>query len=226
MPSQPLRYIVRQLLLRSPLRHYALYRYEYNFTPEQLCFLCKCLGASENIDGSILEIGCAFGHTTVFLNKHLDAIGSKRKYTCIDTFSGFTSDDIQVEVAERNKNADQLRHGFSENSLNRFNMTMNFNHVDRVKGIKADVSTVDFALLGPISFCLLDVDLYRPTKNCLPKIFEQLSVGGKIVIDDCLPQNRYDGAYQAYMEFTQERGLTPMFECGKLGIITKNTEVK
>jgi hypothetical protein len=42
--------------------------------------------------------------------------------------------------------------------------------VERVKSITADVFNFDFRSIAPISFCLLDVDLYLPIKNTLPKI--------------------------------------------------------
>src|SRR5262245_32818740 len=47
-------------------------------TPPQLCFLCKCIKDVRNVDGIILEVGCAYGATTVFLNKYLDAQGSEK----------------------------------------------------------------------------------------------------------------------------------------------------
>ena len=48
-----------------------------------------------------------------------------------------------------------------------------------------------------------------------------LSPGGMIVVDDCVPNNMFDGALQAYTEFLAEIGVTPCFKLDKLGILQK-----
>jgi hypothetical protein len=63
--------------------------------------------------------------------------------------------------------------------------------------------------------------LYLPTKKSLPKLFDALISGGAIVCDDVLNNNVYDGAYQAYMEFCEERGFKPEFIGNKGGVIRK-----
>ena len=73
-----------------------------------------------------------------------------------------------------------------------------------------------------ISFALVDVDLYKPTAAALPKIWERLSPGGVIVVDDCRPGDyKYDGSLQAYLEFAQTIGEEPEYRAGRLGIINK-----
>jgi hypothetical protein len=82
-----------------------------------------------------------------------------------------------------------------------------------------------------VAFCLLDVDLYRPVKLGLAKIYPLLSLGGMIVIDDCWSKSKhlwvdgigeaYDGAMQAYQEFTREHRLPEKFVETKLAIIER-----
>jgi len=202
----------------TPLRRYFHYRYMYNFTPEQLSFFIHCLNQVRDVPGDILEIGCATGNTTCFLNRHLQVSGIKKVYCCIDTFSGFTRGDIAFETVERGKNRRHLT-GFRTNSLKRFKYMLKRNGCEQVKCIKADVKTCNFS--SPVSFCLLDVDLYLPTLYALKAIWPLLSPGGMIVIDDCLPNDTFDGALQAYTEFARYEGISTYFMLEKLGVISK-----
>jgi hypothetical protein len=90
-----------------------------------------------------------------------------------------------------------------------------------VELVQEDAAMFEYASLRQIAFCLLDVDLYIPTSIALPKIFEILSPGAMIVVDDCIPDDRWDGALQAYTEFVKSRGLPVNIVGKKLGIIEK-----
>jgi hypothetical protein len=48
-----------------------------------------------------------------------------------------------------------------------------------------------------------------------------LSPGGIIVIDDCKQGNQWDGAMQAYSEFTETEKIRPRFLLDKLGLLQK-----
>src|SRR5437762_1498413 len=65
---QNLRRLIRRILFQTPLRPSLLYRYEYFFWPRELAFLCDQLAATLEVEGHFVEIGCARGATTVFLN--------------------------------------------------------------------------------------------------------------------------------------------------------------
>lgn len=214
--------LAKAVLLRSPFREYFFPRYTYNFSPPQLCFLCQCVEATKHVDGFIAEVGCATGYTTVFLNRLMDVQGIEKTYYAMDTFSGFVAKDIDVEVTDRGKKPDFFT-GFQTNKKKWFDATMRQNGISRVRSIEADVNEYDLTTLGPLSFVLLDVDLYRPMKKTLPEIYEVLSPGGIIVVDDCSCENiRWDGAYQAYREFAEERGQPLEIVHGKLGVVRKN----
>lgn len=169
------------------------------------------------------EIGCADGSTTVFLNKFIDAQNIHKDYYAFDTFSGFVAEDIELEVVDRGKSAD-LFTGFQANKKKWFDGTMQQNNISRVRSIETDVNKYDMKTLGPLSFVLLDIDLYRPIKKALPEIYEVLSPNGIIVVDDCDSSNNpFDGSDQAYKEFMKERDLAPQIIHSKLGIIRKDT---
>ena len=198
-------------------------QYPYMFTPQQLQFLTQCLVETRDVPGCVVEAGCAFGATTVYLNRFMAEEGIERRYIAIDTFAGFVSSHVAYEVTNRGKAAqkEDIRTAFADNSQVWLDETMRHEGIANVTSIAADVAHFDFEKLGPIAFCLLDVDLYLPIQGALPSIYSRLSPGGIIVVDDCLPDNIWDGAFQAYREFCAEQGITPAISQKNLGVIRK-----
>jgi predicted O-methyltransferase YrrM len=194
-------------------------RYSYNFTPTQLFFLCQCLERTRDVAGAIVEIGCAAGNSTIFLNRFMDAAGIEKEYVCIDTFAGFTKRDIDYESQVRGKSPRLYGHAWRDWSYDLFRRTMSFNGIERVKTIRADVSDYDFAGIGAIAFCLVDVDLYAPVMAALQSVYPRVPAGGCIVVDDCVADHKYDGARQAYLEFVTGVGIAPDFRLDKLGVV-------
>jgi predicted O-methyltransferase YrrM len=85
-----------------------------------------------------------------------------------------------------------------------------------------DASEFDFSKLGPISMCLLDVDLYVPTKKSLSVLYEALHPDGILIVDDCDPDCQlWDGAWQAYREFMDQLNQPIHIVLDKLGIIQR-----
>lgn len=206
-------------------------RYEFQMTPRQLCFLADCLDRIEDVDGAILEIGCAHGLTTTFLYEYMIGSGFKKDYICIDTFAGFTKEDIAVEADEREKDAAVYGKIFKDNNPDWFKEALRRRNIHDVRVIHADISQLkDEQLPSRIAFCIVDVDLYRPVLSALRKVYPRLSSGGVIVVDDCWYKaspsfvgvdvaDVYDGAMQAYREFTVEHNLPEKLVEEKLGLI-------
>jgi O-methyltransferase len=213
--------LIKEVLFASPMRKFFFPRYIYMFSPPQLCFLCQCIEDTRYIEGAIGEVGCAAGATTIFLNKYMEARNIEKAYYAIDTFSGFASEDVEFEVKNRGKTKDQFD-VFQTNKKRWFDTTMQENGVERVRSIEADVNKFDLTQLEPLSFCLLDVDLYKPMKKALRELYEILSPGGVIAVDDCNPSSvRWDGSDQAYKEFMKEIGKPAQVVHDKIGIINK-----
>ena len=194
--------------------------YPYMFTPNQLMFIGQALRDTRNVPGSCLEVGCAYGATTVFLRRLMQEEGIEKPYIAIDTFSGFVPEQVEFEIASRNKSPN-IGRAFASNKREWYETALAVDGVDGVRAIAADAATFDYGQLGEIAFCLLDVDLYIPIRDALPKIEQQLAQGGIIVIDDCSPGGNWDGALQAYQEYCAARGIQPEIHAGKLGIIRK-----
>jgi hypothetical protein len=188
---------VKDAACHSPLHPWFFRRYPFMFTPSQLAFLVDCLNETDAVEGSIVEIGCAFGETTVFLNRHLDELGTTKRYLCIDTFKGFTGEDVAVE-RHRGKWHDYGE--FRANNVRWFERRMVNSGIDRVEVHIADAANFDYSLFGPVSFALVDVDLYRPVRAALLGLAPRMSLGGIVVVDDCEDDSRFDGALAAFHE--------------------------
>jgi hypothetical protein len=201
---------------------YSKYDFDYCFRANQLVYLCKCLDAVTNIEGDIAEIGVFQGRTTVFLNKYLDSKQTQKKYYAFDTFSGFTTQDINYESSFRKK--DSSEYNTLRSSKKAFDTVMARNAIKRVITTQADVNVYDLTTIGPLCFALLDVDLYLPMKKSLKEIYSVLSPGGMIIVDDCEDSNAYDGSYQAYREFMHEINQPIEIMHDKLGIVRKKLD--
>jgi O-methyltransferase len=209
---------VWEALSRTQLRSYMYYKYRYMYSPGQLAFLIRCLDETSDVPGGVAEIGCAYGHTTVFLSQHLlRSSPEPRPYVAIDTFSGFTSSSKEVE-ARRGRS--HPYGAFNRNDETWMRRTLSLNGCDWVKTIAADVESLDFSSLGPLSFCLVDVDLYAPVRASILGAIRQVQPGGILVVDDCDPTDkRWRGAYEAYVDCAEELAYPVTFEQSKLGII-------
>ena len=74
-------------------------------------------------------------------------------------------------------------------------------------------------LASGVSFCLVDVDLYKPVLAALRKVVPLVRPGGIVVVDECNSRNLWDGALEAYKEFTAAEGLPPKIIGAWLGLI-------
>lgn len=96
---------------------------------------------------------------------------------------------------------------------------MRNNGISRVRSIEVDVNGFDFGPLQEISLCLIDVDLKRPVMRTLEEVLPRMAPGGIIVVDDCTPDAKFDGALAAYLDVAQRHGLPVDIQGDKLGII-------
>jgi O-methyltransferase len=192
--------------------------YPYMYEPDQLVLLTEYIKSVRDVPGCVVEAGCAHGATTVFLNKYMHAEGMERDYYAVDTFSGFVREHSEFEIKNRGKPG-SIREKFIENKKAWFDRSTALHRIDRVTSVECDVTTFDFSAIEPIAFCLLDVDLYQPIKKVLPKIYAAMSPGGIVVVDDCKPENLWDGALRAYEEFIESNALPKEIAARKLGII-------
>jgi O-methyltransferase len=217
--------MARQLAFHVPgLRDRLAARYPYLHTPSQLAYLLLCLEQTRDVPGSVVEAGCYQGNTTLFLNRHMVSEGIEKAYWALDTFSGFRADDLEAEV-ERGQDRDHYRGFFTVNDQRWFDYAMRRGGATGVRSVAADVGAFDFERVAPIAFCLIDVVFYQPVKLALPRIWEALSPGGIVVVDDFHDDDSgaMSGAGQAYREFAEARGIAPRRVHKEYGLLVKET---
>lgn len=211
--------LVKSIFFSTPLYKYFLPRMKFDMTLRQLSIIFNAIEEAGN-KGAVVEVGVGGGSTSILMNYYIKQNNILGKYAAIDTFSGFTDEDIHVENSQRGK--ESQFNFYQSNSIDWFGKTLSAHGFNDANIIQADCKEMDFARVGPIGVCLFDVDLYNPTKVALPKIFEHLVEGGIILVDDCDPLHPiYDGASQAYLEFCQEMNIRPEIVEKKIGIIRK-----
>jgi O-methyltransferase len=218
--TRAIRIIIKDISLKTGRNRQLFSLYPYMFSPAQLIFITDCIKSINSVPGSFVEIGCAYGATTVFLNKFMSDNKdlAERHYYAIDTFRSFVAEQADYEIQNRGKTP-AIKKRFKENKKAWFDKSMAVHGVKRVKSIECDATQFDLSSLAPIAFCLIDVDLYIPVKDLLPKVLSVMSSGGIIIVDDCQPDQMWDGAFQAYQEFARERNLPEEIVLEKLGIV-------
>ena len=211
----------KKFAYRAPmLSKWVAPKYPYKINPAQLSFLCEAITKTRNDSGAILEIGVAKGDTSVFLLEHLRTTGDPRRIYFLDTFSGFTSESVEYEVGVRGMspaNYEVFRYGdehlFAQN-LKR----LGYHNFQTVKG---DAARIDYSRFAPIDVVLIDIDLYKPTRETLARLWDNMAKPGYICVDDCMPGTPWDGSLQAYQEFVTEKKLESHIVGQKGGTIVK-----
>lgn len=194
--------------------------YDYMFSPAQLIYFTQCLAETRNVPGCCVEIGCAYGRTTAFLRKFMDESGIAKEYYALDTFKGFVPEHLDYEADRRNKDR-AIDLWFVNNKKKWYDHSLKVSNISSVVSIECDAAKFDFTSIEPVAFALLDVDLYLPMIEILPKLYHSLSPGGMILVDDCMPHSHWDGALAAYQEFVAKNGIEPRIVLDKIGVITK-----
>lgn len=193
-------------------------RWPFQQTLEQMNTLSQLLLGVDS-PGAYWEVGCAEGWTTIWQHRAMREAGIARRMFVVDTFHGFTPDDKAAEAA-RGKSAAEYDGLFSINSKRWFEESMRRAAVP-VEAFKADAAVFDYSSLPPPAFVFLDVDLYRPVKEALRRIWPLVPAGGLVVVDDCQPHKLWDGALQAYDEFCRENAQPRQIVAQKFGMLRK-----
>lgn len=195
-------------------------RYPFMHDPLQMRVLTSLAEDTRAIPGHYVEIGCAYGATTVWMMKTFEALDIARKGFAYDTFGGFVPEHADHDITALGK-APRLRHAFRSNDIRWMEATLRHHQIQGVALIQGDAARADYAAVAPVALALLDVDLYQPTIEILPKLYDALSPGGIIVVDDCAPDPMWEGALIAYREFMAEIAQDEEIVAGKLGLIRK-----
>jgi O-methyltransferase len=162
----------------------------------------------ENIPGDLVETGVWRGGGSIMMRATLLAYGDReRTVWCADSFEGLPPPDLKrfpqdegmvwhtevelaiaQEVVERNF----LKHNLLD---------------DRVRFLKGWFKdTLPQAPINQIAVLRLDGDLYASTMDALNPLYDKVSVGGFIIVDDYgIPE---DTCRRAIDDFRADRGIT------------------
>lgn len=176
-------------------------RYPYALEPVQIAHMILAIDRARGSGASVCEIGVARGMTSRLIAEHLSKMADPPPFYCIDTFASFAEDDIAHEVSERGKSRAGLA-VFRYHDVDIWRR--HFRRFPFVHAVQSDVKAFDFSTIAPIQAALVDVDLYRPVLAALRGLAPHMIPGGVIVVDDVEPDQKFDGAEQAFTEFAAE----------------------
>ncbi len=198
-------------------------RYRYKINPGQLAAMIGFIDATRGTNAAIVEVGVAQGDSSVFIMEHLRTSGDPRPLVLLDTFSGFTAQNVAYEVDARGKAPGDFAGRFSYTDDTILKRNLRRAGYQNFRTIRADATTFNWSSLGPIGAMLLDVDLYQPTASTIAAAVPSLIPGGGIVLDDCVDGTPDDGASQAYAEYLAESGR-PFERVGAKGGIIRGDQ--
>ena len=178
------------------MRNLGLFQNRINLM--RILFMNELYQKTLNITGDILEFGCRWGQNlSLFLNFRgiYEPYNMQKKIIGFDTFSGFPS--ISKHENKGNKKLAKLG-GFAttknydkylEDILDYQSTESPASHVKRHKLIKGDASKTIKKYLKSnqqtlISLAYFDMDIYKPTKDCLKAIKPYLIKGSVIGFDE------------------------------------------
>lgn len=154
------------------------------------------------VPGAVVECGTARGGSAALMGLALDRLGADRPLWVFDTFEGIpppTAADPDEAIARLYTG--QFRGELAEVGA-LFERLGILPRARLVKGLFQE--TVPTAAVDPIAVLHLDGDWYDSVKVCLDHLYDRVSPGGVIQIDD---YGHWEGARKAVDEFLDARSL-------------------
>ncbi|MCU4181250.1 TylF/MycF family methyltransferase [Bosea sp. BH3] len=159
---------------------------------------------ADAVPGDLIETGVWRGGATIFMRGCLLALADEgRRIWVADSFEGLPAPDPQYSA-----DAGDVHHTYPELAISLEQVKENFaryalldSRVEFLKGWFKD--TLPAAPLGKLAIMRLDGDMYGSTMDALTALYDKLSPGGFVIIDDyCLPP-----CQQAVADFRESRSI-------------------
>ena len=155
---------------------------------------------ARSVEGDFVELGVFRGHTTLFCAEYVEFQTWDKRWLPYDTFEGIPEDQLDPgwkESAERTYagtfSVEEVRERFAA-----------FPNIEVIQGRVPEILAVRPP--GPIAFLLLDLNNSSAEIAALEAVFDRISPGGVMVLDDfawLAARTQYD----AEMKWFSERGL-------------------
>jgi len=176
-------------------------------TIDRKYMILKYLWKTRDLAGDVVEMGCNEGNVSVFIQAVINCISRQKSLFLYDSFEG-------VKGATQEQDSAFFEEGLNNGAFDSTRCTLNGNLLKSSMGgrfptvVEGDIrSLAEDEIPKIISFAYIDLDVYAPTKYIISKIWNNLSVGGSIVIDDYY-LGWCAGVKTAVDEFIAEQNLT------------------
>jgi len=172
---------------------------------------CAVRVLQDGIPGDFMEAGVWRGGASILMRGVLKAYGVEDRLVWLaDSFEGLPPPDTAQFPAD----AGDTLHELSELAISLETVQKNFARFDllddRLRFIKGFFSdTLPTAPVGRLALLRLDGDMYESTYVGLENLYDKLSPGGYVLVDD---YGCYASCRQAVSDFSSKRGFTPKIE--------------
>lgn len=160
----------------------------------------------DGVTGDLLEAGVWRGGAAIFMAAFLRVHGEQRKLWLADSFEGLPAPDPRYpsDVGDEHFRYSYLSVSDAEVIKNFRKYGLMSDNVALVKGFFAD--TLPNLEIDGIALLRLDGDMYSSTIQVLDSLYDKVSSGGFVIVDDYALQ----GARGAVHDFLDKRQLAPV----------------
>lgn len=158
-----------------------------------------------NVPGDIVECGVAFGGSAAIMAHSLHRHDVRRTVWLLDSFEGLpppTEEDGESAAARYYVGWCKGDAGVAVAMLERFGVTAT--DIKVVPGWFED--TVPAVAIDRIAILHIDADMFASVRVCLDVLYDRISSGGYLVVDD---YGSWPGCRRAVDEFFQRRAILP-----------------
>lgn len=163
----------------------------------------------DNIEGHLIETGVWRGGATIFMAGLVKSYCENRKVFVADSFNGLPKPDVEKYPDD---------HGDKHWTYNDLNVSIDevFNNfkaydllIDNIVFVQGWFSeTLPLIKNEKFSIIRLDGDMYGSTWDSLDNLYQSLSVGGYLIVDDWL----LPGAHKAVMDYRDKYNINEKIE--------------
>lgn len=184
---------------------------------ENVCALTESI-LGNGVEGDLIETGVWRGGACIMMRAVLHAYGiTDRSVWLADSFEGLPPPD------EKNYPADtgDKFHTFDDLRVTMGQVKSNFEKYglldDQVKFLKGWFKdTLPTAPIQKLALLRLDGDMYESTWDALTALYDKVSAGGYVIVDD---YHVVEGCKKAIHDFLDQRGLAPtLIEIDGVGV--------
>jgi|SaaInlV_165m_DNA_1040744.scaffolds.fasta_scaffold59907_1 O-methyltransferase len=169
--------IIKKILDETPI-------FTDMMTPTQHFIVLASLNnvLKNNISGSIVELGCNCGGTSIRISRLIDAYNSSKSYHVYDTFMG-----LPMPNSEKDNGINpDYKKGSMYCPISRYANILEQLNVKKMpvihQGLFAEINVDEYP--NKICFAFFDGDIYDSIIDSFKAVWNKLSIGGLIVIDD------------------------------------------